>query len=325
MTQFKFNPPWWLRNTHVQTILPVITKTPLSNLKRERVELSDGDFIDLDWTFKPKAGEPIFLILHGLEGSSESHYARRILAACIQQNLSACVHHHRGCSGESNRLARSYHSGDTQDLTATLALLKRDFPDSPVWAIGYSLGGNVLIKYLGETQEQSFIERAVVVSAPLKLSACAKRLETGFSKIYQRYLIKQLQAKLKDKIAHNELSSQMPVSIEQIGNLNTFYEFDDKVTAPLHDFKDVHDYYQQASGLSYLKSICKPTLVIHARDDPFMTADVIPQANELSPSVVYELHQNGGHVGFINGGLPWKPKYYLEPRIINFLLKVNDK
>ncbi|RYV03386.1 hydrolase [Shewanella sp. OPT22] len=318
MKNNKFCPPWWLKNTHIQTILPVMTKVPLVKLQRQRIELDDGDFIDLDWTQKPQLEAPIVLIFHGLEGSSESHYARRMLAECGKLGLSVCVHHHRSCSGESNRLARSYHSGDTQDISITLDLLKHHFPHSPIWAVGYSLGGNVLTKYLGEAQSQSLIERAVVVSAPLQLSACAKRLENGFSKVYQSYLIKQLRAKLRVKIEHPKLNEHMPVAMDQVEKLNTFYVFDDKVTAPLHGFKDVHDYYQQASGLPYLISINTPTLVIHAKDDPFMTEAVIPNASQLSSSITYELHQQGGHVGFINGGLPWKPTYYLEPRIIDF-------
>ena len=322
MKNNQFNPPWWLKNTHVQTILPVMTKVPKIPTTRQRLELEDGDFLDLDWTDKPKPAQPIVLALHGLEGCGNSHYVRRILTASKQQGFAACLHHHRGCSGEANRLSRSYHSGDTQDLTATLQHLKQAYPDSPIWAVGYSLGGNVLAKYLGENQGQSLISKAVVVSAPFQLSACAKRLEKGFSTIYQSYLIKQLQAKIHHKIQHPELGFQMPVIESQVDSLNTFYQFDDKVTAPLHGFKDVNDYYQQASGLPYLSKIRTPTLVIHAQDDPFMTDAVIPKQEQLAPAVEYELHQQGGHVGFISGGLPWKPKFYLEPRILDFFMEL---
>ena len=321
MKNNKFSPPWWLKNTHIQTILPVMTKVPRVATTRQRLELDDGDFLDLDWTAKPRQAQPIILILHGLEGCGNSHYARRILASSKQAGIAACLHHHRGCSGESNRLPRSYHSGDTQDLATTLKHLKQQYPDSPIWAVGYSLGGNVLAKYLGETQDKSLVDKAVVVSAPLKLSACAKRLEKGFSKVYQSYLIKQLQAKVHHKVQHPELGFQMPVADSQIDSLNTFYQFDDKVTAPLHGFDGVDDYYQQASGLPYLKKITKPTLVIHAKDDPFMTDAIIPKPDQLSSVVEYELHQQGGHVGFISGGLPWKPKFYLEPRILDFFME----
>lgn len=318
-----FNPPWWAKSPHVQTILPVFTKVAQPVLERQRLELPDGDFIDLDWLTRPEIGKPIVVIIHGLEGSAQSHYARRILQACKEQELAAVVHHHRSCSGEANRLARSYHSGDTDDLQFSLSLLQQTYPQSPLLAVGYSLGGNVLTKYQGEYQEHSLLSRAVVVSAPLLLSACAKRLENGFSKVYQSHLIKQLQHKVNQKLADPDLAGVMALSPMQVANLNTFYDFDDKVTAPLHGFLGVEDYYARASGLPFIKCITKPTLILHAKDDPFMTDAVIPHPNQLSEHVEYELHTHGGHVGFIEGGTPWKPRYYLERRILDFLL-AND-
>lgn len=318
-----FNPPWWAKSPHVQTILPVFTKVAKPVLERQRLELPDGDFIDLDWQARPQAGKPIVVIIHGLEGSAQSHYARRILQACKEQGLAAVVHHHRSCSGETNRLARSYHSGDTDDLQFSLSLLQQTYPQSPLLAVGYSLGGNVLTKYQGEYQEHSLLSRAVVVSAPLQLSACAKRLENGFSKVYQSHLIKQLQHKVNQKLADPDLAGAMALSPMQVAHLNTFYDFDDKVTAPLHGFLGVEDYYTRASGLPFIKCITKPTLILHAKDDPFMTDAVIPHSSQLSEHVEYELHAHGGHVGFIEGGTPWKPRYYLERRILDFLL-AND-
>lgn len=319
MTPEQFSPPWWAKSPHIQTILPVMTKIDKPLVNRERLELSDGDFIDLDWCGQPQNGQPIALLVHGLEGSSDSHYARRMLARCQQQGLTALVHHHRSCSGHPNRLARSYHSGDTRDLAHTLTILKSRFPDSTILACGYSLGGNVLTKYLGEQGQNSLIERAAVVSAPLQLGACAERLKSGFSKVYQSYLIRQLQAKTLEKVNHPELGNQMPLTADKVDALTTFYQFDDAVTAPLHGFDGVHDYYQRASGMPFLAHIQVPTLVLHAGDDPFMTAEVIPPTELLSDKVVYELQPFGGHVGFINGGLPWRPRYYLEPRILYFL------
>ncbi|NRB25780.1 hydrolase [Shewanella sp.] len=315
-----FSPPWWARNPHVQTILPVLTKAGRPDLTRQRLELSDGDFIDLDWLGQPKAQQPIVIIIHGLEGGSESHYVRRLLNDCDLNSICAVVHHHRSCSGETNRRARSYHSGDTQDLQENLSQLRLKYPDSPLLAVGYSLGGNVLTKYLGENANASLITRAVVVSAPLQLSACAKRLESGFSKVYQSYLIKQLRHKAAEKVNNPQLSQDMPVSLSQISQLHTFYDFDHRVTAPLHGFDGVDDYYRSASGMDFLQYIQKPTLVIHAADDPFMTADVIPSAEQCANQVTYELHSQGGHVGFIDGGTPFKPRYYLEQRILHFLI-----
>lgn len=320
-----FSPPWWAASPHVQTILPFIFKVAKPATFRQRQELPDGDFIDLDWLGQAQNGEPILVIIHGLEGNTESHYARRMLLEAKKAKIAAVVHHHRGCSGEPNRLARSYHSGDVNDLAYTLLQLKQYYPESQLFAVGYSLGGNVLAKYQGSKQQDSLLERAVVVSAPLTLAACAKRLESGFSTVYQRFLIKRLRRKMLNKINTPNLTAQMPINKKQLNMLNTFYLFDDKVTAPLHGFAGVNDYYQKSSGMSYLQHITKPTLVIHAQDDPFMTDDVIPSKDQLSPMVEYELHQFGGHVGFVDGGWPWKPKFYLEDRIIQFLLADDHK
>ncbi|BBB30889.1 hydrolase [Neptunomonas japonica] len=317
-----FLPPWWAKNPHVQTILPVFTKIKPPVLSRQRLELSDGDFIDLDWVGDPSNASSIIVILHGLEGSSDSHYIRRLLRDCHRLGLCAVVHHHRGCSGEANRLARSYHSGDTQDISHTLQYLQQHFPQAQLCAVGYSLGGNVLAKYLGELQDNSAIERAVVVSAPLQLSACAKRLEKGFSTLYQWHLIKQLREKLTDKFNDRTIVNEASITPEQVGTLKTFYQFDHQVTAPLHGFEGVDDYYTKASGFSYLANIKRPTLVMHAVDDPFMNADVIPLTHQCSTDVTYELHQYGGHVGFIDGGSPFKPRFYLEQRILHFLMTI---
>ena len=322
-----FTPPWWAKNPHLQTILPVLTMVDPPQLSRQRLELSDGDFIDLDWVGDPhsigkstdKSLDSIIVILHGLEGSSGSHYVRRLLNDCHRLGLCAVVHHHRGCSGEPNRLARSYHSGDTQDMSETFAYLQQQFPQAKLCAVGYSLGGNALTKYLGELQADSAIDRAVVISAPLQLSACAKRLEKGFSTLYQWHLIKALREKLTDKFNQGTVVDQASVTLQQVDTLKTFYQFDHKVTAPLHGFAGVDDYYAKASGFSYLLKIKRPTLVIHAADDPFMTEEVIPLADQCSADVTYELHQHGGHVGFIDGGSLLKPRYYLEQRVISFL------
>ncbi|MGJ8674001.1 hydrolase [Rubritalea sp.] len=313
-----FSIPWWAKNPHVQTVLPTLLKTPKLPFRRERLELEDGDFIDLDWS-NIDGGEQVLVILHGLEGSSDSAYAKRLILHCQNLGIPAVVHHHRSCSGENNRLARSYHSGETDDFQHTFTHIKHLYPNSEILAVGYSLGGNALAKYLGEQREKSLVDRAVIISAPLQLSSCAKRLEGGFSTIYQRHLIKQLQRKTAEKIASPQLRDSMPLDPSQVSKLKTFYDFDDKVTAPLHGFEDVHDYYAKCSGLQFLQDVEIPTLIIHAADDPFMTDAVIPAAEQLSESITYELYPHGGHVGFITGGTPWNPKYFLERRIADFL------
>ncbi|SHI26173.1 hydrolase [Ferrimonas marina] len=314
VTSSSFRPSRWWRNPHLQTIWPVLTRPrrcPV--LERERLELDDGDFLDLDWQLRPRPHQPLLLLVHGLEGSADSHYMRRLLLAAEQSNLASVAMHQRSCSGEPNRLLRSYHSGASEDLGQVVAHLRQHHPRSPLWVVGYSLGGNQLTKYLGEKQSQSKIDRAVVVSAPLDLAACARRMEQGFSRVYQRHLISRLQAKTRPKLA------QLPMSESQLNQLNTFFAFDDAVTAPINGFDGADDYYRQASGLPFLKAIDTPTLLLHASDDPFMTEAVIPAPHQLSPRVELELCLNGGHVGFIEGGWPWSPRYYLERRILDFL------
>ena len=314
-----FPTPKWAKNPHVQTILPSILPGPSMTLRRERMELVDGDFIDLDWVDAGEQPKRIVVIFHGLEGSSKSPYVQRLIKRCIEHNVCTVVHHHRSCSGENNRLARSYHSGETGDMKKTLQHIQSLYPGAHIDAVGYSLGGNALAKHLGEQQEASLVDRAVIVSAPLQLSACAKRLEGGFSTIYQRRLIKQLHRKTTEKLNNPKLRDAMPLDPDKVKQLKTFYDFDDQVTAPLHGFIDVHDYYAQCSGLPFLASITIPTLIMHAADDPFMTDAVIPKPEQLSEHITYELYAQGGHVGFISGGTPLRPKFFLEGRIADYL------
>jgi len=311
--------PKWAKNRHVQTILPTILQGPSMPLRRERIELADGDFIDLDWLNAGDQPKRIVVVFHGLEGSSKSPYVRRLMKRCSDHGVSSVVHHHRSCSGENNRLARSYHSGETGDMQKTLLHIRGLYPAAHIDAVGYSLGGNALAKYLGEQQEASLVDRAVIVSAPLQLSACAKRLEGGFSTIYQRRLIKQLHRKTAEKLGNPKLRDSMPLDADKVRHLKTFYDFDDQVTAPLHGFDDVHDYYQKCSGMQFLSSVMMPTLIMHAADDPFMTDAVIPMPEELSEQVSYELYAHGGHVGFISGGSPLRPRFFLEERIASYL------
>ncbi|GAA4884075.1 hydrolase [Ferrimonas pelagia] len=309
-----FRPSRWWHNPHLQTIWPVLTKPKQRpRLQRQRLELDDGDFLDLDWQAQPQGDAPLLVLVHGLEGSADSHYVRRLLLAAEQQSLAAVVMHQRSCSGEPNRLLRSYHSGASDDLAAVLTELKRQRPHTPLWMVGYSLGGNQLTKYLGETGDASLVTKAVVISAPLDLAACAQRMEQGFSRVYQRHLLSRLQRKTADKL------TQLPLSAEQLRGLNTFYQFDHQITAPINGFASADDYYRRASGKPFMRQIRTPTLILHAEDDPFMTQAVIPLPQEMSNSVELELCPNGGHVGFIEGGWPWAPRYYLERRILAYL------
>ncbi len=229
--------------------------------------------------------------------------------------------HFRGCSHDFNRLERNYHSGDTGDIASLLETLAKRHPDTPLAAIGYSLGGNALLKYLGEDSGRHYLTAAVAVSVPFLLAIGADRLDQGLSRIYQRYLIASLRKKVKAKYRNR----QTTFSLENLDNLTTFRLFDDQITAPLHGFKDVDDYYNRASSRQFLPYIDTPTLIIHALDDPFMTAAAIPQKHELAQQVCLELADKGGHVGFIGGKYPWQADYWLEQRIPEFLTVYLDK
>ncbi|MEK7839993.1 MAG: hydrolase [Pseudomonadota bacterium] len=308
-----FRPAWWLRNAHLQTLFPTFFRTlPRVSLRRERIELPDGDFLDLDWTEGDRG--PIVLVLHGLEGSSRSKYALGLMKAVHARGWRGVVMHFRGCSGEQNRLPRSYHSGETGDPDFIIRLLRQRYPESPLAVIGYSLGGNVLLKWLAEQGEAAPIDAAVAVSVPYRLADSANRLLHGFSRVYQWRLVKNLCDSFRRKRA------RVPMPIDPaLERIRSFWDFDTAVTAPLHGFRDADHYYSTVSSRQYLRHIRKPVLLLHARDDSFMFPRTAPEPTELSPTIQLELSEHGGHVGFIGGLWPWKPHYWLETRIPEYL------
>jgi len=308
----EFRPAWWLRQAHLQTLWPSLSRRNVAlSTQRERVELPDGDFIDLDWS--GPAAAPIVLILHGLEGGIDSRYARGLMQQLNQAGFRACLMHFRGCSGEPNRLPIAYHSGKTEDPAMIVEhLIQRH--EQPFGALGVSLGGNVLLKWLGEMGDDSPFQRAAAMSVPFVLNDAARRLRHGLSRIYERYLISSLKRSFRGKFA------RMPCPIEvDVGSLKTFHQFDDKVTAALHGFDGVEDYYARCSSRQFIPSIRTPTLILHARDDPFMFADTAPEAHELPEQVCLELTDHGGHVGFIAGDWPGRSVYWGERRLVQWL------
>lgn len=224
--------------------------------------------------------------------------------------------HFRGCSGEPNRLNRIYHSGETEDGTWFLRWLQREFGAVPTAAVGYSLGGNMLACLLAKEGRDIPIEAAVIVSAPFVLEACSYHMDKGFSRVYQRYLLNLLKANASRKLA--AYPGSLPVNLAQLKSMRRIREFDDLITAKIHGFADAIDYYRQCSAMPLLNQIAKPTLIIHAKDDPFMDHHVIPKAEDLPPQVEYQLTEHGGHVGFI-GGTPLRPEMWLERRIPDWL------
>jgi predicted alpha/beta-fold hydrolase len=303
-----------LRNSHVQTLWAPLFRRIRPATRRERWELPDGDFLDLDFTLND-AG-PLVLVLHGLQGSIDSPYAGGLLQALAGNGYRGVLMHFRGCSGELNRLPRLYHSGETGDPLYVMETLRRRFPDTPLAAVGYSLGGNALLKLLGESGNRSPLATAAAVSVPMRLDICADRIDSGFSKLYQTRLLKSMIGACVKKHARSPLPAN--IDIDAVARSRSFWEFDDVFTARMHGFSDVHDYYRRSSSRQFLKDIVTPTLIIQAEDDPLTSAGVIPDEHELSPAVTLEISRHGGHVGFVEGS-PWKPGYWLEQRIVRYL------
>ncbi|MCW8950680.1 MAG: hydrolase [Sedimenticola sp.] len=308
-----FKPAWWLSNSHAQTVWPFLfRRRPEPNTRTESVELPDGDFLDIAW-LDNNAG-PFILIMHGLEGSLRSHYAANLLQQLDAVGYSAVFMHFRGCGGRPNRKDRSYHSGDTKDFSFMLDYIEQQSGRRVDAAIGYSLGGNVLLKWLGETGAKSKLKIAIAISVPFLLGDTATRLEKGVSKLYQAHLLSSL--KRSYKVRFKDRPSPLNIDIEK---LKSFREYDDQVTAPLNGFRGVDHYYNESSSRQYLKNIQSPTLILHAKDDPFMWPTTIPTKEELSEYVTLELTKGGGHVGFVSGAIPGVAHYWLEKRIIEEL------
>ncbi|NOV32377.1 hydrolase [Methylomonas sp. ZR1] len=318
-----FRPAWWLNSPHLQTIYPALLRSisPPAGIRRERLDTPDGDFLDIDWV--DNGDRPLVILLHGLAGSSRSGYIQGLQHSLLAAGFASVALNFRGCSGEMNRLARCYHSGETEDIEFFYQTLRQRFLDRAMAAIGFSLGGNVLLKWLGEQGDKIGLSAAVAVSVPLLLNECADKLDRGFSKLYRDYLLRELKQYMRVKLKHLQGIGQHEQAerIAELGDLSgikSFWQYDDKVVAGLHGFKDAHDYYRRSSSRQFLKHIRVPTLILQANDDPFMTERVLPTAAELSDQVQLEVCAGGGHVGFVSGGW-FRPAYWLEARIGGFL------
>jgi len=314
----EFKAAWWLKNSHLQTIsAKFLKRNEVCLTTSETVELPDGDFLDLAWTEIPSDTclKPIVIILHGLEGSKDSHYAKGMLNTIKNHGWIGVLMHFRGCSGRPNRHASAYHSGDTRDITFITDLLTSKYSQHEFAAIGYSLGGNVLTRYLAKNPKNPFVA-ATVICAPLDLASCSTRINQGFSKVYQKYLVDMLVASSQEKIKNKTIDT---LCDRKLSKIRTIWQFDDYVTAPVNGFKNAADYYQQSSGKQGLKKIEIPCLIIHAEDDPFMNHKAILPTEVLPKNVTFELSKNGGHVGFIAGKNPLNPIYWLEHRVPKFL------
>jgi uncharacterized protein len=315
-----FHPARWLPGAHAQTIGGrLLRRRKPPSFERERVELPDGDFVDLDHPlFDAPADAPVVVVTHGLEGSARRGYAINVyheLAAC---GIRAVGMNFRSCSGEPNRNLRFYHSGDTADLAFVLHLLADRHPGAALGVIGFSLGGNVLLKLLGELGEEarSLVAAAVAVSVPYDLSASADALDaTRMGRFYTARFLSSLIAKAEVKAA---LMGDI-CDVSRIRAARSFREFDDAATAPMHGFDSAADYYARSSSRAFLARIRVPTLLLHAANDPFLPAALFPHAEAAAnPFIDAALTPAGGHVGFVEG-MPWSIRFWAEEQAAAFI------
>jgi predicted alpha/beta-fold hydrolase len=290
----------------------------LTRFRSERVEAPDGDELTLV-TAGPDSGGPIVLLLHGLEGGVRSHYVGGIVDAVRACGWDPWFLVFRTCDGRMNRARRTYHSGETTDLDFVVRGLASRFPERAIALVGVSLGGNVLLKWLGENGSQlpPQMMAAAAVSTPYDLARSSRSINTGFSRVYQWNLLRSLRSKALLK------REQHPgvVTAERLAAIRTMWEFDDVFTAPLHGFADARDYYERSSSIGFLARIARPTLLLSAYDDPFHPPDVLRDVERIAagnPNLTVEFHERGGHVGFVSGS-PWRPRYYIEQRVPEYL------
>ncbi|HET8761623.1 MAG TPA: hydrolase [Nitrospiria bacterium] len=322
-----FQPPWWLRNRHAQTIWRrVAGSTPRVDYRRERVDTPDGDFIDLDWLDGPTSDRdtPLLVVLHGLEGSSRAKYVLGLLSIASASGWNGVAVNFRSCSGELNRLARFYHSGETEDLNWVISLLIARSPHRPLAIVGYSLGGNVLLKWLGERGDTTPepVRAAVAVSVPYDLGVAAHRVDHGFGRVYGQVFLRTLKTKALAK------AERFPGLVDEgrVRRLSRFAAFDEHVTAPIHGFAGARDYWTRSSCVPWLDRICRPTLMISAADDPFLPSAYWPrEAVARSSWLETAFSERGGHVGFVQGPWPWTPLYWVDQRAAAFLETIRSK
>lgn len=290
----------------------------LGEFQLERIPTSDEDEITLATAPSPTTG-PILLVLHGLEGGVRSHYVGGIWAVARQKGWQPKMLLFRTCDGRMNTARRTYHSGETTDLDFIVRRLIRTDPTRLIGLAGISLGGNVMLKWLGEQGDSApeQIRAAIAISTPYDLARSSKAIDSGFSRLYQWNFLRSLRRKAREKLSqHGGICDE-----KALDSLRTMWEFDDRFTAPLHGFRDAADYYAQSSSIAFLRRIRRPTLLLSAQDDPFHSREVLRDVEAIAatnPFITTEFHERGGHVGFV-GGAPWRPTYYVELRVASFL------
>ncbi|MCK6610250.1 MAG: alpha/beta fold hydrolase [Bacteroidia bacterium] len=305
----------FIRNGHLETMLPALFRKVKSTYSRFRLELEDGDFMDLDCIHQPKPDAPILVLFHGLEGSSQSQYMLGFSRMFSQLNYRIVAVNFRSCSGEMNRLIRSYNAGVTEDIHRVMQWIRSHYEDASVYALGFSLGGNALLKYAcdGNYVLPENLVKVAAVSSPVDLAAGAKKLEQVQNRIYLQRFLNSLNKKILYK------ANQFPgeINTKGINQLKTFTEWDSRFTAPLHGYRDANDYYLQCSALQFLGQAFIPTLLLNAQNDPFLAPECFPyEIAKGSSRFYFEAPQAGGHVGFAMQGI--QGAYYSEQRILEF-------
>ncbi|MGK2963742.1 MAG: hydrolase [Gemmatimonadaceae bacterium] len=322
MSKPDYEAPWWLPGPHLQTLWGKLFRRPaIQPTRAERLDTPDGDFLDIHHLEGPP-GAPLLVLLHGLEGGLRSHYIQGLLGEARSRGWRAAVIIFRSCGGQMNRAKRSYHSGETADLGFALTHLTTQPPASPILLAGASLGGNVLLKYLGEQGRglSPRIRGAVAISVPFDLSRSSRYIDRGFARVYQYHFLRSLRRKARIKAGM--YPGMFPV--EKFGTVRTMYDFDDSFTAPAHGFLDADDYYRKSSSLGWIENISVNTLLLSAIDDPFLPEQVLDEVRDVAagnPFLHTEFSAQGGHVGFVTGPNPFSPTYYLEKRAGDFLAR----
>lgn len=311
--------PLGFGNGHLQTIYPTLfRKVPLTTQNRERITTPDGDFLDLDWSHKHNS-QRLAVLTHGLEGSTHSNYIQGMARALVQNGWSVLAWNFRGCSNEPNRRLRSYHSGAVDDLIVVLDHIQNNTTIEEIALIGFSLGGNLLLKFLGDSGNRidSSIRAAIALSVPCNLADSALQMERATNRIYMNRFLKSLRSKVREK----KLRFPDKISDQGLDQMRTFREFDDAYTAPIHGFKDANDYWQNCSCFTRLQTIAIPTLLINALDDPFLSPSCFPfESAKQNPMLFLETPKTGGHIGFVQFGND--KTYWSESRAIEFLNEV---
>lgn len=311
-----------MSGAHWQTILPTLVRPrPSLPLDLERLELPDGDFIDLGWAGAQDSQAPVAVLLHGLGGGFYSKYLLGLGWRLVARGWRVCAVQQRGAGDEPNRLPITYNHGLTSDIKQVWQLIRQRQPQSFVATVGWSLGGNVLLKALGEEGASAAVDHAVAVSVPFDLAACERNFRLGFTRVYQNRLLGDCKTLLQRKLAANPIGA--PADVDAALCARNFYEFDQAFTAPVNGYRDCDDYYTRASCSQYLSKIRIPTRILYALDDPFMAANTVPTASDLSAAVTLELSRSGGHVGFVAANAAGLPYCWSEERICSYLTQTH--